>query len=70
MLKGQDIVILAAIMDGRRQGESYAELSERACLSVSEAHAAVRRLREASLIGENRRVVKRNAVEFLVHGIR
>lgn len=70
MLKGQDIVVLAAIMDGRRQGESYAELAERACLSASEAHAAVRRLRDASLIGENRRVVKRNVVEFLVHGIR
>ena len=44
MLKGQDIVILAAIMADQRQGESYAELAERACLSASEAHAAVRRM--------------------------
>lgn len=70
MLKGQDIVILAAIMDGQRQNESYAELGKRACLSVSETHAAVRRLREAALVREDHRVAGRNAVEFLVHGIR
>ena len=70
MLKGQDIVVLAAIMDGRRQDESYAELAERTCLSVSEAHAAIKRLREASLVGEGRRIVKHNVLEFLVHGLR
>ena len=70
MLKGQDIVVLAAIMDGRRQDESYAELAGRTCLSISEAHAAIKRLREASLVGEARRIVKHNVLEFLVHGIR
>ncbi len=70
MLKGQDIVVLATLMDGRRKGESYAELGERACLSVSETHASVKRLREASLIGSDRHVLKRNVLEFLVHGLR
>ena len=70
MLKGQDIVVLAAIMGDRRQGESYAELAERVCLSVSETHASVRRLCAAALIGSDRRVLKRSVIEFLVHGVR
>ena len=70
MLKGQDIVVLTAIMDGRRQGESYAQLGTRACLSASETHAAVKRLQDASLIGPNWHVLKRNVLELLIHGIR
>ena len=70
MLKGQDIVVLAAIMDGRQQGESYAQLGARTCLSASEAHAAVKRLQDASLLGLDRRVLRRNVLEFLIHGIR
>lgn len=70
MLKGQDIVVLAVMMDGSGQAASYAEIGKRACISASEAHASVRRLREASLIEANRRVVKRNAMEFLEHGLR
>lgn len=70
MLKGQDIVVLAAIMDGRRQGESYAQLGAHTCLSASETHAAVKRLQDASLIGPDRHVLKRNVLEFLIHGIR
>ena len=70
MLKGQDIVVLAALMDGRRQSESYAQLGARAFLSASETHAAVKRLQDASLIGPDRHVLKRNVLEFLIHGIR
>lgn len=70
MLKGQDIVVLAALMDESRSDESYADLGKRACLSASEAHAAVRRLQESALINSNRRVVKSNAKEFLIHGLR
>ncbi|MBO7656092.1 MAG: hypothetical protein J6U40_14330 [Kiritimatiellae bacterium] len=70
MLKGQDIVVLSVIMDSRFSGVPYAELGCRACLSVSETHAAVRRLREAALIGSERRLLKRNVIEFLVHGLR
>lgn len=70
MLKGQDIVVLAAIMGDCRHDETYAELGKRTCLSASESHAAIRRLKDASLIDADRRVLKRNAIEFLVHGLR
>ena len=69
MLKGQDIVVLAALMDESRLDESYADLGNRACLSVSETHAAVRRLQESSLINLNKRILKGNAKEFLTHGL-
>lgn len=70
MLKGQDIVVLAALMDESRLDRSYADLGKRACLSASETHAAVRRLQESSLINLNKRVLKGNAKEFLTHGLR
>lgn len=70
MLKGQDLVVLAALLDGQRGDESYAELGRRTCISASEAHAAVRRLRESSLIAANWHVLKHNALEFLLHGLR
>jgi len=69
MLKGQDIVVLAAIM-GHQADEPYSELAKRAGVSASEAHAAVRRLRESGLVGADRHVQKRNVAEFLVHGLR
>jgi len=70
MLKGQDIVVFAALMGDRRSDESYADLGARTGISASEAHAAVRRLREAGLIGADRRVHRRNAAEFLLHGLK
>lgn len=70
MIKGQDIVVLAALMGGGSSDASYAALAERAKLSVSETHAAVRRLQGVSLVDDARRVRRRNALEFLVHGLR
>lgn len=70
MLKGQDIVVLAALMDDRCADESYAELAKRVCISASEAHASVRRLRDSALIRADRHVHRRNATEFLLHGLR
>ncbi len=70
MLKGQDIVVLAAVIGNRRAYETYAELGSRTGISASEAHASVRRLRESALIGEDRHVLRRNVVDFLVHGLR
>ncbi len=70
MLKGQDIVVLAALMDADGGEESYQELGRRVCLSASESHAAVKRLQASSLLTPQRRVQKRNAMEFLVHGLR
>jgi len=70
MLKGQDIMVLAGVIGGCRQEETYAELGRRVCLSASEAHAAVRRLNEAALIGKDRKAIRRNVLEFLLHGLR
>ena len=70
MVKGQDIVVLAALMGGGFSDAAYAVLAKRAALSVSETHAAVKRLREASLVDDSRRIRRHNALEFLVHGLR
>lgn len=70
MLKGQDIVVLAALMSGDASHEPYVELGRRVCLSASETHAAVKRLLAATLLDGDRRVRKRNALEFLIHGLR
>ena len=70
MIKGQDIVVLAALMDKEAQKLSYAWLADTVCLSVAETHAAVKRLQEATLLNGERSPVRRNVSEFLVHGIR
>lgn len=70
MLKGQDLVVLAALMGGEASHEPYSGLGRRTCLSASEAYASVKRLLAAALLGGDRRVCKRNALEFLIHGLR
>ena len=69
MIKRQDIVVLTAIM-GSVGPIPYAQLAEKSQLSVSETHAAVKRLQAAALVNGERRVVRRNAAEFLVHGLK
>jgi len=70
MIKGQDIVVLAALIGEPPREEAYAGLGARTCLSASEAHAAVKRLMTATLITAERRPSKRNVIEFLSHGLR
>ncbi len=70
MIKGQDIVVLTAIMAAKTGRPSYAELARRTRLSVSEAFASVKRLRSAMLVDEDCRAISRNVTEFLVHAIR
>ncbi len=70
MIKGQDIVVLAALMSGGDIPRSYAPLAKRTKLSVSETYAAVKRLQEARLIDEERHLQKRNTLEFLTHAVR
>ena len=62
--------MLAVLMGEGAYELPYSELGRAACLSVSEAHAAVKRLQESALINSMRRPVKRNVEEFLFHGIR
>ena len=70
MIKGQDIVVFAALMDANRQKDTYAELGAHVCLSASETHAAVNRLLDAALINTEHRAFKHNAMELLVQGLR
>jgi len=70
MIKGQDVVVLAALMEKGAERLAYAELGKVVKLSVSEAHAAVKRLQESVLLNTNRAPVRRNVSEFFVHGLR
>lgn len=70
MIKGQDIVVFALLMGRNAATPTYAELGAAAKISASEAHSAMRRLQEASLVSGERRVMKRNAREFLFHALR
>ena len=54
----------------KKEAYTYAELGEAAQISASEAHSAVQRLREATLVNEERCVLKRNVREFLFHALR
>ena len=70
MIKGQDIVVLAALMEKGAEKLTYAELGKVAQVSASEVHAAVGRLQTASLVSSERRPVRGHVSEFLVHGLR
>ena len=70
MIKGQDIVVLAKLMDKNAWELTYAELGEATRISASEAHSAIRRLQEASLVNSERHLMKRNVREFLFHALR
>lgn len=70
MIKGQDIVVLAALMDKETRKFTYAGLADAVCLSVAETHAAVKRLQGATLLNGERSPVRSNVCEFLVHGLR
>ena len=66
MIKGQDIVVLAKLMDKNAGELTYAELGEAARISASEAHSAIRRLQDASLVNGEKRLMKRNVRDFLM----
>ena len=70
MIKGQDIVVLAALLENGAEKLAYAELGKVARLSASETFAAVKRLQESVLLNANRVPVRRNVGEFLVHALR
>ena len=70
MIKGQDVVVLASLIGSNDDGSTYFELGKRAKLSASETHAAVKRLQESMLLNGERKPIKRNVAEFLVHGLK
>ena len=69
-MKNQDIVVLAVLMKGSTKQLSYQAISKAAKVSVSEAYASVKRLQECDLLNSDRNIRKRNAEEFLLHGLR
>lgn len=70
-LKPQDVLVLLKLAVIREPMWTYAGLAGDLGLSVSEAHAAVKRLVVAQLVfADSRTVFHGNAVEFLVHGVR
>jgi hypothetical protein len=66
MLRPQDLAVAAILGEGKAL--SYEALAEAVCLSVSEAHAAVRRLIDARLVSAERRLYAPQFLEFLAHG--
>ena len=62
--------MLAVLMEKGLDAASYARLAKIACLSVSETHGAIRRLRAAGLISERHALLRRNVREFLECGLR
>ena len=70
MIKGQDIVVLAVLLERGAEELTFAELGKAAQVSASEAHAAVGRLQAASLVNSERKPVRGHVREFLVHGLR
>lgn len=70
MIKRQDILILATLMGGQYANLSFAQLSGKAKLSVSETFAAVRRLRDSTILNDARQINRSNAREFLLHALR
>ena len=69
-MKGQDIVVLSVLMKGGIEKPSYQHISKSAKISVSEAHASIRRLCESDLVNSERHLKKHNVEEFLIHGLR
>lgn len=70
MIKRQDIVVLTTLLDEEASKLTYAELGRISGVSASEAHAAVKRLQQSSLVGISRRLRNKSVLEFLVHGLR
>ena len=71
MLKPQDIVIMLKLVVRDGSEWSYPTLSHELSMSASEVHAGVKRAVAARLMDMHRRIpVKRNLLEFLIHGVK
>ena len=70
MLKGQDIVVLAVLMEKGLESASYSRLAKSACISISETYGAIKRLRIAGLLSASHGLLRRNVREFLECGLR
>jgi hypothetical protein len=70
-LKPQDVLVLFAVFLASGREWVIAEIANRACLSISETHAAIRRLEVCRLLDPvSRRVIIAAAEEFVLHGLK
>ena len=71
ILKPQDIVIMLKLLVRNGSEWSYPTLSYELSMSASEVHAGVKRAVAAQLMDMHRKIpVKRNLLEFLIHGVK
>lgn len=71
ILKPQDIVIMLKLVVRDGSDWSYPALSYELSMSASEVHAGVKRAVAAKLMDMHRKIpVKRNLLEFLIHGVK
>jgi DNA-binding transcriptional MocR family regulator len=68
-MKPQDVLVSLKVLSSGWPG-SFAALAQEVGLSVSEAHAAMRRAQQEGLIDPDDRPNKSALAEFLIHGIR
>ena len=70
-LKSQDVLVVLKLVADGEQVLPYAQLAEDLGMSVSEVHAAVRRLQAGDLVAPDERRVNRKALfDFVIHGLR
>lgn len=69
MLRPQD-VILCLYLNINVSEHTYAEVAKALKISVSSAHAAMHRARQAMLLDDSHRPIRSNLLEFLKHGLR
>lgn len=69
-LKPQDLVVLVALFVRGDEPWTYEQVSQEVGLSVSQVHRSVQRASSSGLYASGpRRVLVRNLLEFLVHGV-
>jgi AcrR family transcriptional regulator len=70
MLKGQDMLVLAALLGRQGPPATLAEIAAEVGISVSAVHRSIGELRGAQLVNESRVVQAAQVDEFLTHSLR
>ncbi len=71
MLRSQDIFVLVALTSYEGQEWTYERLAKELGMSTSQIFKSLERAEAARLfVKSSRRLIRRNLVEFLVHGVR
>jgi hypothetical protein len=69
-MKPQDVVVALGLAAAPDDKVTYPALAASLGLSASETHAAVARLMEAGLVNPERKAIRQNLLEFLLHGLK